>query len=283
MHDEGGVMGWLTCALRHAAVATALVVLTSCLLTSCLTTPPPDTPQPGSGVVDLPMPNGEVQRVLYTGPEHPAAVVVPLTGGDGFFYIDGAGQTSSYWLASMRDAWRAQGIAVAALRMPQPLLGRRMSDDFAQTLERVVAYLRTRTDAPIWLVGQSNGTVSAVNGAAHMTHGEIAGIVLLSSVTRENGHVFETVFRAGLDRVNVPTLIVAHVHDRCIVTPPTGVPAIRAALTKAPKTEILMLDGGASPGNIDECMGDGAHSYYGMHPEVIERVAAWINAQRPAD
>ena len=77
----------------------------------------------------------------------------------------------------------------------------------------------------------------------------------------------------------MPTLIVAHVHDRCVVTPPSAAPAIRAALTKAPKTEIMMLDGGMSPGNIDECMGDGAHSFYGMHPEVIERVAAWIKAQ----
>jgi hypothetical protein len=270
-------MNSMTCALRHAALATVLVVLNG-----CLTTAPPDPPQPGSGVVDLPMQDGEVQRVLYTAPEHPVAVVVPLTGGDGFFYIDGTGQTSPYWLASMRDAWGAQGVAVAALRVPRPLVGRRTSESFAQTLQRVVAYVRTRTDAPIWLVGQSNGTVAAVNGAAHMTHGEIAGIVLLSSVTRERNQVYETVFRAGLDRVNVPTLIVAHVHDRCIVTPPTDAPVIRAELTQAPKTEVLMLDGGSSPGNIDECQGDGAHSYYGMHPEVIERVAAWIKAQ-PVD
>jgi hypothetical protein len=270
-------MSWMTCALRHAAISTALVVLNG-----CLTTAPSDTPQPGSGVVDLTMPDGEVQRVLYTGPEHPAAVVVPLTGGDDFFYIDGAGQTSSYWLASMRDEWRAQGIAVAALRVPRPLLGRRTTEGFAQTLMRVVAYVHTRTDAPIWLVGQSNGTVSAVNGAAHMTHGEIAGIVLLSSVTLERNQVYETVFKAGLDRVNVPTLIVAHVYDRCIVTPPTNAPAIRAALTKAPKTEILMLNGGSSPGNVDECQGSGAHSFYGMQPQVIERVAAWIKTQ-PVD
>jgi hypothetical protein len=272
-------MSWTTCALRHAAIATALIVLNG-----CLTTAPSDVPEPGSGVVDLKLPDGGVQRVLYVEPERPKAVVVPLLGGDGEFFIDGAGHTTPpYFIATRREVWGAQGIAVAALHTPQPLYGKRKSEQYARTLAAVAAYIHTRTDAPIWLVGHSNGTAAAVNGAAYMTHGEIAGIVLMAPVTRIYGSGAEIMSPAGLGRVTVPTLIVSHVGDSCIATPPSDAPEIRAALTKAPKAEVIMVEGGSVPTKIDQCFGGGQHSFAGMQNEVIERIATWMKAQEPED
>ena len=57
---------------------------------------------------------------------------------------------------------------------------------------KIVAYVRTQTKAPIWLVGTSQGSTAAANGAAHLG-GKIAGLVLTSSVTRPN-RSGETVF-----------------------------------------------------------------------------------------
>jgi hypothetical protein len=265
-------------ALR--AVLTALLLVGA---SACQAGAPSDTPQPGSGVVDLKLPDGEVQRLLYVQPEHPKAVIVAFVGGYGFLYIDGAGQTMpAYWLVSLRDAWLAQGIAVVALHTPGPLIGRRTSERYAQTLAAVVAYIHLRTDAPIWLVGHSNGSITAVNGAAHLTHGEIAGLVLMSSKSRIQGAFSETVFVAGLDRVTVPTLIVAHAFDTCEATPPADAPAIRAALTRAPKVEVLMVEGGIGGSPYTNFCSASAHTFNGMQPEVIERVATWIKAQPPA-
>ncbi len=114
-----------------------------------------------------------------------------------------------------------------------------------------------------------------------MTRGEIAGIVLLASTTRFlTDGAPETVFAAGLDRVTVPTLILSHVADACRTNPPTDAPAIQAALTRAAKTEVIMVNGGTGPSDFNECKGGGSHSFAGMQPTVIERVAAWIKAQR---
>lgn len=272
-------MRWprVTRRFRAAIVAAALVGASA-----CQTGAPSDAPQPGSGVVDLTLSDGDVQRVLYLQPEHPAAVIVALVGGDGWLFIDGAGRTiAPSFLVTNRDDWLAQGVAVAYLHSPQPQYGRRSSERYARILTAVVAYARTRTDAPIWLVGHSLGSVAAVSGAAHMTHGEIAGVVLMASATRLRGmYTTETVFNAGLDRVNVPTLIVSHVGDTCIVTPPDDAPTIRAALTHAPKSEVMMVDGGTVPTQIEQCLGGGQHSFQGMQTEVIGRVAAWIKARR---
>jgi len=46
-----------------------------------------------------------------------------------------------------------------------------------------------------------------------------------------------------IERVNVPTLIVAHAYDKCDVSPPANAADIRAALTQAPKTEVMMFSG----------------------------------------
>jgi pimeloyl-ACP methyl ester carboxylesterase len=277
MSRPGGPRGGAR-ALRGALIASMLVGASACQMHA-----PTDTPQPGSGVVDLKLPDGEVQRVLYVEPEHPKAVIVPLLGGDGWLFIDGAGETTPpYFLVSRRDLWLAQGIAVAAIHTAEPIHGNRLTERSVRTVQAVVAYLHTRTDAPIWLVGHSNGAISAVNDAARLTHGEIAGLVLLSSVTRLGSSNAGTVFGAGLDRVTVPTLIVSHADDPCIATPPADAPLIRVALTKAPKSEVMIVNGGTAGSPYTSYCGGSAHSFAGMHPELIERVATWIKAQ-PVD
>src|SRR5258706_189832 len=115
------------------------------------------------------------------------------------------------------------------------------------TLGRVVAYVRSRTDAPIWLVGTSQGANAAANGAARLNHGEIAGVVLTSSLSRPGSYSGETVFGATLAAVNVPALVVAHQADTCRYTPPPDAQAIVAPLTGTPKTELMLFDGGSTP------------------------------------
>ncbi len=209
-----------------------------------------DAIEPGSGVVDLALADGGVQRVLYRQPAQPVAALVLLTGSEGRVTIDGAGKIlygGGSFQEKMREAWLARGFAIAVLHSSTPLWNVRSSAGYADMLARVVAYLHTQSDAPVWIGGQSMGSVAAVNAGAHLTHGEIAGVLLTSAVTLTSKTITETVFAAGLDRVTAPTLVVGHVADTCTVTPPSGVEAIRRGLTHARKVEVVMIEGGAPP------------------------------------
>lgn len=253
------------------------------LLAGCQPGAPRDMPQTGSGVVDLPIAGGGVQRVSYHMPEQPVAALLLLTGGDGLLAIDGNGHInrSGNFLIRTRESWFAQGFAVAIPDVPTDrsnLMGNRLSASYGEILRQMVADLHGRTSAPIWLVGTSQGTIAAAAGAARLIGGEIAGLVLTSSLTRPGGRrSSESVFGAGLDRVTVPVLILSHRGDRCAMTPPSDAESIRAALTHAPATEIILVEGG-SPPRSDACEAFSEHGYLGIEPQVVTRIGDWIKA-----
>jgi len=63
------------------------------------------------------------------------------------------------------------------------------------------------------------GTVSAANAAARLKEGGPNGLVLTSTVTKESKQVSETVNHVRLKDIRVPTLIVHHRQDDCVLTP----------------------------------------------------------------
>ena len=94
-------------------------------------------------------------------------------------------------------------------------------------------------------------------------------------MTRPSRQVGDTVFSTDLDRVSVPTLIVAHRGDRCVVTPPSDAESIRRALSRAPRAEVALVEGG-SPPQSDACEAFSEHGYLGIETQVVDRIAAWI-------
>src|SRR5438105_4104845 len=126
--------------------------------------------------------------------------------------------TNRNFLVRTLPLWVAQGFAVVILGSPNgaPLLGQRHTPDYLAAIDRVVDFARSRANAPIWLVGTSQGSTAAVNGAAHLD-GKIAGVVLTSSVTRPN-RSGETVFDSEPGLVAQPALIVANQGDTCRAT-----------------------------------------------------------------
>jgi hypothetical protein len=230
-----------------------------------------------ANVADIPLPGGASERVLFIGAANPAATLVMLAGGDGVVGIDsngGIGALAGNFLVRTRALWPAQGFAVEILGAPgdEPLTGQRLSPAYAEAIGRAAAFARRQVAAPLWLVGTSNGTIAAANGAARLGNG-VAGVVLTSSVTRGSG---ESVFRADLGAIAVPVLIVANRGDTCPASPPQDAPRLAAALSRSPRTEVVLFDSGdfrSSP-----CQGFSPHGYFGIEPQVVARIAAWIRA-----
>ena len=236
-------------------------------------------------VIDLPLSGGDVQRVWYGQPEQPVAALVMFAGGGGVLSIaaDGGILQDGNFLVRTRAQWIERGFAIAIPDVPgdrSTLLNGRLNSGYAEILRRIVEAVRSRTAAPIWLVGTSQGTNAAANGGATMTQGEIAGVVLTSSLSRPSKHATETVFGAGLDRVTVPTLIVSNRGDRCGSTPPSDAERIQRALTNARKTEVILVEGGLPP-RSNECEPFSEHGYFGIEAKVVDLIGDWIKAQGP--
>lgn len=230
-------------------------------------------------VLDLPVAGGGRQRALYVAPPHPRATIVMLPGGAGDVGIgrDGDLAHGNNFVVRSRALWVAAGFAVL---IPDAvdhdnLRGQRSSAQYADLVGAFVASAHAQAPGPVFLLGTSQGSIAAMNGAAHLTHGEIAGVVLTESVSRLGGS-HETVFDAHPDLVNVPALVVANSDDRCNVAPPQDAAKIAAALAHAPQVKLLNVSGGEQHSQRD-CGSLSPHGYYGIEQSVVSAIAAWID------
>jgi len=153
----------------------------------------------------------------------------------------------------------------------------RASEEHAADVAAVIASLRKVAPVPVWLVGTSRGTVSAAFVAARLRQGGPDGLVLTSTVTERSRVVTDTVIDADLDEVRVPTLIVHHKLDSCIVTKYDVARLLAREFKKAPRAEFVAFEGGTSVG--DPCEAFGYHGYNGIEAEVVKAIAAWIKAR----
>ena len=233
-------------------------------------------------VVDLPAAGDATQRVAYFQAANPAAALIMFPGGAGHVKLasDGSFGAGGNFLVRTRDLWVAQGLSVAIPDVPtnlDDLFNHRTGDEYAGDIAKIIGYVRTQTKAPIWLVGTSQGTNAAVGAASRLTHGEIAGVVLTSTLTHQGGkpQFKETVFQADLAAIDVPVLILSHSGDECNLSPPGDAGRVKAALSASPKVEVMMVSGG-SPPESQPCEARAQHGFLGIEPDVVTRIAGWI-------
>jgi len=154
----------------------------------------------------------------------------------------------------------------------------RSSASHLKDLHAVLLQLKARSQAPIWLVGTSRGTVSATAAAiAERDASLVAGLVLTSSVTsyKKSG----AVPRQELEKIRIPVLVLHHEKDACPVCQPQEAPLILAGLKQAPVKKLILVNGGSDPsGNV--CEAEHWHGYIHMEAEAVALIAGWI--QQPS-
>ena len=227
-------------------------------------------------VADLPTPLGTERAAFFAAPGARATVVL-LAGGEGIVQINQLGDTGNQnFLIRTRAMWASYGINAVILGAPdnRPLTGQRSGAAYVAALGAAVDFARSRGNAPVWLVGTSNGTISAASGAAHLG-GKVAGVVLTSSVTRM-GRAGETVSSAGPAAITVPALVVANSGDTCQASPPGAADALLASMPASPRKEVMMFE--SHDIRSAPCEALSPHGYLGIEGSVIQRIAAWINA-----
>jgi pimeloyl-ACP methyl ester carboxylesterase len=202
-----------------------------------------------------------------------------LPGGAGEIGIgaDGDLEHDKNFVVRSRDMWLAHGYAVIipdALE-GQAMRGLRSSPDYAQVVADLVDFAHAEAPGPVFLLGTSQGSIAAINGAAHLSEGAIAGVVLTESVSRPSKSG-ETVFDASPGGVTAPALIVANRDSDCRAAPAEDAPRIAAAMTHAPEAKVLYVQGGVTRSKA--CGSQSPHGYFGIEATVVDAVAAWMDA-----
>ncbi len=235
----------------------------------------------GQAVSDLHYPGG-TERVLLIAADRPKATVILFPGGDGVIGLasDGTIGEGTNFLVRSRRHWSGFGYSVIIPDAPPGgLMGQRQTSRYAAAVTALVNYARQTSPAPVWLIGTSQGTNAVANAAARLNHGEIAGIILTSSVTvaGKKANEKETVFDADLAAVSVPVLVVAHADDGCKLSPPGNAEPLRAAFKASPDAQSLTMSGG-KPSAAGPCDAEAPHGFYGVEVDTIRRMAAFIAA-----
>ncbi len=230
-------------------------------------------------VLNLPVGAHTRQRVLYVAPAHPQRAIVMLPGGSGEVDIKRSGDIGhdENFVIRTRDLWVARGYAVVipdALDH-ENLRGRRSSPQYAAIVGALVAFARAQVkDGAVFLLGTSQGSIAAMNGAAHARPGELAGVVLTESVSRLGGS-HETVFDAHPEGGRVPALVVANRDDACNVAPPSDAPKIARSMTGSPDVRVLYVSGGVNRSR-KACGSFTPHGYYGIVQPTVAQIADWM-------
>jgi hypothetical protein len=235
-------------------------------------------------VEDLPLADGATQRVLYAAPGAPArGTIVMFPGGAGTIDIgkDGHIRHPDNFLVRTRDAWlhRGYGVVLVDALGRSSLRGVRSTPEYARVTQAVVRFAKQQGKVPVWVMGTSQGSIAAMNAAAHDSGSDIAGVILTESVSILGGS-HETVFDSHPQDVHVPALVVANEDDACNVAPPSEASAIARSMTHA-KVDVLMVKGGQQR-SPKACGSLSPHGYYGIEDQVIDDIVGWMQRGRLA-
>ena len=99
----------------------------------------------------------------------------------------------------------------------------RDSDENRQDIAAVIKWIRLKTRAPLWLIGTSRGSVSAIYLAGSLP---VDGAVFTATVTEVSNAGKPTAHDADLRKIKVPSLIAHRKEDACVVTPADSLPAL---------------------------------------------------------
>jgi len=208
------------------------------------------------------------------------ATVILLPGGAGEIgNYEGTGHpTSNNFLVRSRQMFEDQGFNVVVMGAPTDMeggldWGDRVSSKHMDHIAKVIAFIKSKSDKPVWIVGTSRGTVSAA-AAAIALGSQISGIVLTSSVThsKKSG---TSVTGQNLSKVTVPVLVMHHVNDACKVCVASEVPGMLKDFSGSAIKKMIIVSGGGNPTG-DPCGNQHYHGFIGLEQEAVNTIGAWI-------
>lgn len=109
------------------------------------------------------------------------------------------------------DLWLDRGYRIVLVDAldHQSMRGQRSSAEYAEVTKKIIQFAHGQANAPVWVLGTSQGSIAAMNAASHAGGTQLSGLILTESVSILGGS-HETVFDAHPDDVRGPSLVRAH-------------------------------------------------------------------------
>jgi hypothetical protein len=237
-------------------------------------------------VVELASRPGVKERVLVETPAGPPTgpTLVLLMGGNGQLgiYPNGSLRRDTHFLARVRGLLTARGHVTVLVDTPtdrRDLDGDfRDSKEHAADLASIISYARATFGKPVWLVGHSRGTHSAVTAATRL-QGDNGpnGIVLAAPMLDSNRFAASTATplqESGVETLRIPVLVLQHTKDACPVSAAAKLPELQAKLPPA-TSKVITYDGGISKGAL--CDVQAFHSFNGIEAQVVEDLLGYVS------
>lgn len=236
-------------------------------------------------LVNLPTRSGVTSSYWWMPRDNAKANLILLSGGSGGIgYRNGLPQSSNFLIRSREhfatgnpDGAFNVALLGNASDMRQLDPDSRVRPEHVQDIAAVVAHIRARNNAPIWLIGTSQGTISAA--AAGIELGEkISGLVFSAAYT-----AFKTptsVPKQAIEKIKVPVLVVFHEKDSCRVTRPDEAGYIIDKLKNASVKKLLLVTGGQDPTG-DECEALHWHGFINAEASSSKAITDWVLRPSP--
>lgn len=231
-------------------------------------------------LVNVPTRNGVTSSYWWMPRDNAKANLILISGGaGGIGYRNGTPQSANFLIRS-RDHFAtgnsngAFNVALLGnasdLRQLDPVL--RARTEHIQDIAAVIAHIRAKSSAPIWLIGTSQGTISAVAAVIELGD-KVDGVVLSAPYT-----AFKTptsVPKQAIDKIRVPVLVISHERDSCSVTRPDENKFIIDKLKNARVKKSVMLSGGQDPTG-DECEALHWHGFVNFEAQASKAITDWV-------
>lgn len=217
--------------------------------------------------VDLPTRPGVTVPLYTTFNPQASTTLILFVGGNGVL-----SEVSNNFLLRIKPKLIAEGFNVIVPDVPSDRPNGinwtfRASDAHQHDLLAMIDWVRKQSSAPVFLIGTSNGSVSAANGAAFAGR-EVRGAVLTSSVWNRGMKAIP------LGQIVIPILVVHNRDDNCPDSPFSGTEYEMKRLHLSSNATLLAVSGGRKEG--DDCGGMSPHGYLGIEDSVVTPMVDWI-------
>ena len=227
-------------------------------------------------LLQVPTGRGDTVPVYWEKVEGATATVFLFSGGNGRFKFNAQGEPrgKNFLIRSYRlFAERKVNVVVVGTREAVP----EMSDDYRvkehpADVRAITKAIRELSDAPIWLVGTSRGSVSVVATANEDKEAMFSGVVITSTFVEPKAQL--SVVRLNVNNIRVPVLVYHHAADGCRAAKPADAKWAAKRFTASKTVAFVTVEGGED--DSDVC-NSGHHSYMGMEEKAVTDIVNWIN------
>jgi predicted alpha/beta hydrolase family esterase len=234
--------------------------------------------------------SGTITYFVRRPKQSPKAIIFSMQGSNGCLYgKSGRVRSEEILIANKRlpnkhpsiiikwvRALSESGFLVVVPNCPD-VRHKSTSEEYAVAIRRIIHSVNEAYKLPVFLAGESRGTIRIVNVASRFGS-EIRGIVLLSTLTRYTREA--TVFDLPYKKISSSVLMIIHKRDGCVGSESLSLlKSFSKDLVLVKDKVIKVVEGGQESFEENRaalCGSESHHGMMGIHEEVISLVTRWV-------